>query len=61
MFNIESNFDDVTRIEIISDKKGREFVIHNIKFDQFSLQDDFKTLKIFVNSKEDSQDLNLNN
>jgi hypothetical protein len=45
---------DVTRVEII-DEKGREYTRHNIDVVKLAVQDNGKTIKIFVSSKKDKQ------
>lgn len=40
---------DITRLEVI-DETGRQYVRHNV-FLQFSVQDDGKTLKVFVQER----------
>ena len=42
------NYPDVTRVEVITGE-GREFVRYECSNVQVSLQDDGKTLKVFVN------------
>lgn len=48
--------DTITRLEII-DENGRSYVKYNISDMEFSLQDDAKTLKIFlkIKSPKDNQ------
>lgn len=41
------NSDKVTRVEVI-DKDGRGYVNMNVKHAQISMQDDNKTLKLFI-------------
>lgn len=44
------NFDSVSRLEVISRKDGRVFVKNRgVEIDGFSLQDNWRTLKIFIN------------
>ena len=43
-------FNKINRIEII-DKNGRFYISYNVDL-EFSIQDDGKTLKIFVNDKQ---------
>ena len=43
------NYPDVTRLEVIDD--GRELVKYDLKDVQISIQDDGRTMKIFVNKK----------
>lgn len=45
--------DKVTRLEVISTENGREFVKHNINIVDMLLQDNNKTLKIFIGEKGD--------
>jgi len=40
---------EITRVEVI-DETGRQYVRHNVHV-QFSVQDDGKTLKIFVQER----------
>lgn len=42
----------VTRLEVI-DNDGRSYVKYNIEKIQFSLQDDDRTLKLFVKHQDD--------
>lgn len=44
-------FDNITRFEVIDDKSGRLIVRYNVKIEA-SLQDDGKTLKIFMTERE---------
>jgi len=46
-------FDNITRFEVIDEKAGRIIVRYNVKIEA-SLQDDGKTLKIFVSEREGS-------
>lgn len=46
----------VTRFEVI-DNDGRSYTKHNIKNVELSLQDDGRTLKVFIKSKECDHDL----
>ncbi|GAB5389585.1 MAG: hypothetical protein Alpg2KO_25530 [Alphaproteobacteria bacterium] len=46
-----TNLDKVTRVEVIDDE-GRSYTRHNVQDIQFSLQDDDRTLKIFLRSSE---------
>jgi hypothetical protein len=41
----------VTRVEVIT-SKGREFVRHECAHVQFSLQDDGRTIKVFLSSND---------
>ena len=42
-------FDKVTRFEVI-DEKGRSYVMYNITQILYSIQDNGRTLKLFINS-----------
>lgn len=42
--------DKVTRVEVISEN-GRELIHHNLKNIELQLQDDDRTLKIFITKK----------
>jgi hypothetical protein len=47
----QEQYKDVNRIEVINHSvkgEGREYVRRNISIDEFSIQDDGKTLKIFL-------------
>lgn len=52
MINTETNL--VTRLEVI-DNDGRSYVKYNIEKIQFSLQDDDRTLKLFVKHSNDQE------
>ena len=43
------NYPDITRLEVIDD--GRELVKYDLKDVRISIQDDGRTMKIFVNKK----------
>jgi hypothetical protein len=45
------NLDNVTRVEVI-DNHGRSYTHYNAESVQYSLQDDGKTLKIFIQDKK---------
>lgn len=49
---LPAEYKNVNRIEVINHsgvgRNGREYVKYNISIDEFSLQDDGKTLKIFL-------------
>lgn len=45
------NTKKVTRVEIIKNGKGRMFVDMNCEIDEIQLQDDNRTMKIFLKSK----------
>lgn len=47
MGKIEERPKEVNRVEVI-DKKGRAYVNMNVKFVQLQLQDNERTLKIFI-------------
>ena len=55
MNEFEFDVEKVTRLEII-DSDGRNYVQRNVKEMDFSLQDDGRTLKIFIITK-DSNDV----
>jgi hypothetical protein len=46
-----TNYPKVTRVEVIT-SKGREFVQHECAHVQFSLQDDGRTIKVFLSSND---------
>jgi hypothetical protein len=46
-----TNYPKVTRVEVIT-SKGREFVQHECAYVQFSLQDDGRTIKVFLSSND---------
>ena len=48
---------EVTRIEVITDN-GREFVRHNCADVQVSLQDDGRTIKVFLKQEQISEEEN---
>ena len=48
----QNETDQVTRLEVI-DNDGRSYVKYNIEKIQFSLQDDDRTLKLFVKHSND--------
>ena len=43
------NYPDITRLEVIDD--GRELVKYDLKDVRISIQDDGRTMKIFVNKQ----------
>lgn len=45
------NFEKVTRVEVI-DADGRSYIKYGVTGIEFSLQDDNRTLKIFLNESE---------
>jgi hypothetical protein len=47
MRKIEKKLKEITRVEVI-DKTGRAYVNMNVNFVQLQLQDDMRTLKIFI-------------
>jgi hypothetical protein len=49
-----SNFQYVNRVEVI-DAKGRSYVKYGVTGIEFSLQDDGKTLKLFLQEKRNNQ------
>jgi hypothetical protein len=49
------NFPNVTRVEVITDD-GREFVRYECSNVQVSLQDDSRTLKVFLKQKQISEE-----
>jgi hypothetical protein len=46
-----TNYPKVTRVEVIT-SKGREFVQHECAHVRFSLQDDGRTIKVFLSSND---------
>jgi hypothetical protein len=46
-----TNYPKVTRVEVIT-SKGREFVRHECAHVQFSLQDNGRTIKVFLSSND---------
>jgi hypothetical protein len=46
-----NELNNVTRVEII-DAKGRSYVKHNISKFEFSIQDNGKTLKLFLTEEQ---------
>lgn len=46
--------DNVTRLEVISETE-REYVMHDIEINEYSLQDEGRTLKLFINHNEKGQ------
>jgi hypothetical protein len=46
-----TNYPKVTRVEVIT-SKGREFVQHERAHVRFSLQDDGRTIKVFLSSND---------
>ena len=51
------NYLEVTRVEVITDD-GREFVRHDCHNVQLSLQDDGRTLKVFLKQEQISEEEN---
>ena len=51
------SYPEVTRIEVITDN-GREFVRHNCADVQVSLQDDGRTIKVFLKQEQISEEEN---
>jgi hypothetical protein len=51
------NFPNVTRVEVITDD-GREFVRHGCSNVQVSLQDDGRTIKVFLKQEQISEEEN---
>jgi hypothetical protein len=49
------NYSNVTRVEIITNE-GREFVRYDCSNVQVSLQDDSRTLKVFLKQKQVSEE-----
>ena len=49
------NFPNVTRVEVITDD-GREFVRYDCSNVQVSLQDDGRTVKVFLKQKQISEE-----
>ena len=47
------NYPNVTRVEVITNQ-GREFVQYDCSYVQVSLQDDGRTIKVFLNHKEEN-------
>ncbi len=45
------NLKNVTRVEVI-DEKGRVYTRHNLDIVQLAVQDDGRTIKIFVSNKQ---------
>jgi hypothetical protein len=50
----EQNFEKVTRVEVI-DADGRSYVKYGVTAVELSLQDDDRTLKIFLTEKEQNE------
>ena len=50
--NCEPKYEKVTRVEVIDDT-GRAYTNWNVSDLQFSLQDDERTLKVFIVGKKD--------
>ena len=50
--NCEPKYEKVTRVEVIDDT-GRAYTNWNVRDLQFSLQDDERTLKVFIVGKKD--------
>ena len=57
--NCEPKYEKVTRVEVIDDT-GRAYTNWNVSDLQFSLQDDERTLKVFIVGKKDDQTRNGN-
>ena len=51
------NFGQVNRVEVI-DNKGRSYVKYNVKDVVYQLQDNDKTLKLFVRYEEEEEIMN---
>ena len=51
------NYPEVTRVEVVTDN-GREFVQHDCTNVQVSLQDDGKTIKVFLKQEQISEEEN---
>lgn len=51
------NFGQVNRVEVI-DNKGRSYVKYNVKDVVYQLQDDDRTLKLFVRYEEEEEIMN---
>ena len=51
------NYPGVTRVEVVTDN-GREFVQHDCTNVQVSLQDDGKTIKVFLKQEQISEEEN---
>lgn len=49
--DIIQKIDNVTRVEVI-DEHGRSYVHYNCDLVEYSLQDDGRTLKIFIKDKK---------
>ncbi len=49
--NTMEKIENVTRVEVI-DEHGRSYTHHNADVVEYSLQDDGKTLKIFIRDKK---------
>lgn len=49
-----ANFGKVTRVEVI-DNTGRAYVKYNVETVVYQLQDDERTLKLFVQFEEDEE------
>ena len=49
--NTMEKIENVTRVEVI-DEHGRSYTHHNCESVEYSLQDDGKTLKIFIRDKK---------
>jgi hypothetical protein len=54
MKEFEFDVEKVTRLEVI-DADGRSYTMHDIESMEFSLQDDGRTLKIFVITKPNAE------
>ena len=54
MKEFEFDVEKVTRLEVI-DADGRSYTMHGIESMEFSLQDDGRTLKIFVITKQNAE------
>jgi hypothetical protein len=51
VYDFLTNYPKVTRVEVITNK-GREFVRYECTDVQFSLQDDGRTIKVFLSSND---------
>ena len=51
------NYPEVTRVEVVTDN-GREFVQHDCTNVQVSLQDDGRTIKVFLKQEQISEEEN---
>jgi hypothetical protein len=44
--------DKITRLEVISNQKGRQYVVWEIEINALSVQDEGRTVKLFIHHKE---------